>query len=171
MQSLWWKKSRGTPNTGAGFRGQGKPSKCKGRGWLPTENILSRHFEKYLHDMDLKLTEHVRNTISLLYKQKLGKILIFGTFLAKKSILAYISLKIYIFRSAMFYYAILTSYIDLFSWFWYKWKEETLPFIMVPNNYTLWACQFQVHTGNHPPQEDVLQKWLRKTRFKFELKQ
>ena len=35
-------------------------------GWLPLENILSRHFEKYLHDMDLTLTEHVRHTISLL---------------------------------------------------------------------------------------------------------
>ena len=40
------------------------------RGWLPPENILSHHFEKYLHDMNLKLTEHVRNTISFLYKQK-----------------------------------------------------------------------------------------------------
>ena len=40
--------------------------------WLPPENILSCHFEKYLHDMDLKLKEHVRNTISLLYKQKIG---------------------------------------------------------------------------------------------------
>ena len=70
--------------------------------------------------MDLKLTEHVRNTISLLHnnKKKTGKIPIFGTFLAKKSILAYISLKfekINIFRSAMFYYIIVTSYVDRFS--------------------------------------------------------
>ena len=51
--------------------GYGKPSEFEGTGvggWLPPENILSRHFEKYLHDMDLTLTEHVRNTISLLYK-------------------------------------------------------------------------------------------------------
>ena len=78
--------------------------------------------------MDLKLTEHVRNTISLPIKQKkkktktkkkkqTGEILIFGTFLAKKSILFYISLKIDIFRSAMFYYyVIVTSYVDRFSW-------------------------------------------------------
>ena len=39
---------------------------------LPPENILSRHFDKYLHDMDPKFTEHVRNTIFLLYKQKTG---------------------------------------------------------------------------------------------------
>ena len=39
-------------------------------GWLPPANILSHHYEKYLHDMDLKLTKHVRKTISLLYKQK-----------------------------------------------------------------------------------------------------
>ena len=37
----------------------------------------------------------------------------------------------------MFYYVIVTSYVDRFSWFWYQWKEETLPFSMVPNNYTL----------------------------------
>ena len=43
-----------------------------GGGWLPPQNILSRHFEKYLHGIVLKLTEHVRNTISLLYKQKTG---------------------------------------------------------------------------------------------------
>ena len=41
-------------------------------GWLPPENVLSRHFEKYLHDMNLKLKEHIRNTISLLYMQKIG---------------------------------------------------------------------------------------------------
>ena len=46
-------------------RGKGKPSKSEGTGWLPLWK------KKYLHDMDLKLTEHVRNTISLeLYKQK-----------------------------------------------------------------------------------------------------
>ena len=44
--------------------------------------------------MVLKFTEHVRNTISLRYKQKPGEIPIFGAFLAKNSILACISLKI-----------------------------------------------------------------------------
>ena len=43
--------------------------------------------------MVLKLSGHVRNTISRLYKQKQGEILIFGTFLAKNgfffSILVY----------------------------------------------------------------------------------
>ena len=60
LRSFWWKKngdrvSRQSPRVG---------------GWLPPENILSCHFEKYLHDMDLKLPEHVRSTISLLYKRK-----------------------------------------------------------------------------------------------------
>ena len=63
---------------------------------------------------------------------------IFGTFkLKKKSILAYISLKIDIVRSAMFYYLIVTSYVDRFSWFWYQWKENTLPYTMKQYNYTL----------------------------------
>ena len=63
----------------------GEPSKFEGRGWLPPQNILSRHFEKYLHVMVLKISGHVRYTISLLYKQKKpGEIPIFGSFLAKK---------------------------------------------------------------------------------------
>ena len=81
--------------------------------------------------MDLKFTEHVWNTISLLYmrkkkkkpnktKQNTGEILKLGTFLAKKSVLAYISLKLDIFRSDMSYYVIVTSYVDRFSWFWYQ---------------------------------------------------
>ena len=36
-----------------------------------------------------------------------------------------------IFRSAMFYYVIVTSYVDRFSWCWYQWKEETIPFTIV----------------------------------------
>ena len=34
--------------------------------------------------MDLKLTEHVKNTTFLLYKKNPGEISIFGTFLEKK---------------------------------------------------------------------------------------
>ena len=38
-----------------------------------------------MHDMDLEFTEHVRNTIFLIYKQKKAvEILIFGTFYRKK---------------------------------------------------------------------------------------
>ena len=51
---------------------------------LPPKNILSRHFEKYVHGMVLKLSGHVRNTIFLFICKKLGEIPIFGTFLAKK---------------------------------------------------------------------------------------
>ena len=87
--------------------------------------------------MDLKLTEHVRNNISLRYKQTTGWNSNIWNFFSEKSILAYISLKINIFRSAMLYYVIVTSYVDRFSWFWYQWKEETLSYTMVPNNYTL----------------------------------
>ena len=84
--------------------------------------------------------------------KKPGETPIFGTFLAKKTILAYISLKIDIFRSAMLYYIIVTSYVDRFSWFWYQWKEETLPFTMVPNNYTLGASIWNSQGGgNHTP--------------------
>ena len=64
-----------------------------------------RHFEKYLHTMMLKLTEHVEITISLLYMQKKnGEILIFRTFIVKFSIFAYFRQKSQfssIFRSGM----------------------------------------------------------------------
>ena len=43
--------------------GWGKPSKIAGKGG-------GRHFDKYLHAMQLKLTEYVIITISLLYKPK-----------------------------------------------------------------------------------------------------
>ena len=46
--------------------------------------------------------------------KKPGEIPIFGTFLAKNSVLAYILLK-KTFWSAMFYYVIVTSYVDRFS--------------------------------------------------------
>ena len=72
-------------------------------------------------------------------KEKTGEIPIFGTFFSKnktkqKINLTYISLKI---RSTMFYYVIVKLYVEQFSWFWYQWKEETLSYIMVSNNFTL----------------------------------
>ena len=51
----------------------------------------------------------------------------------------------------MFYYVIVMSYVDKFSWFWYQWKEETLPYTMVPNNYTLGVSISKSRGGNHPP--------------------
>ena len=65
---------------------------------MPPDNILSGHFEKYVHDMDLKAVEHIIIIIIILIK-KPGEIPIFGTFLAKNSILAYILLNIDIFIS------------------------------------------------------------------------
>ena len=79
--------------------------------------------------MDLKLTEHVRNTIPSFISEKPGEIQIFGSFLAKKSILAYISLKIDIFRSAMLYYVIVTSYVDRFHDFGINGKRRPYPIL------------------------------------------
>ena len=86
---------------------------------------------------------------SLFISKKPGEIPIFGTFISEKrpiSISVYISLKINIFRPAMFYYVIVTSYVDRCSC-WYQWKEETLPYTMVPNK-----------RWQPPHQEDVSQK-------------
>ena len=92
----------------------------KVRGVVATsKNILSRHFEKYLHGMVLKLSGHVRNTISLLYKQKPGESPIFGTFLAKIFFFFFnfglFSLKMRFSSPAMFENVIVTSYVDRFS--------------------------------------------------------
>ena len=65
----------------------------------------------------------------------------------------------------MFYYVIVTSYVDWFSWFWNQWKEKTLPYTMVPNNYTFGGLNFKfTGGGNHPPQEDALQKTNKQTK-------
>ena len=64
---------------------KGEPSKFEGKGgWLPPQNILSCHFDKYLHGMVLKLSGHVRNTVSLLYKQKSGWNSDFWNFFSEK---------------------------------------------------------------------------------------
>ena len=68
--------------------GTTKPSKSEGEGGccdlFSFKKTLIRHFEKFLHTMMLKLTEHVGITIFLLYRQKKpGEILIFRTFIAK----------------------------------------------------------------------------------------
>ena len=67
LRSFWWKKL-GYPTK----MGEGWAVKVRRWGCLPPQNILSHHFEKYLHGMVLKLSGHVRNTISLLYKLKTG---------------------------------------------------------------------------------------------------
>ena len=82
------------------------------RGWLPFE-------KKYLHDIDLKPTEHVRNTISLeLYKQgrkKKGEILIFGSFFSENFNFGLYFAENRHFQIGNVYYVIVTSYNDRFS--------------------------------------------------------
>ena len=62
------------------------------KGWMKPDNIKNHYFEKHLLSLVLNLTVYVRNVIFLFYKQKPGEIPISKTFLAKNSILAYISL-------------------------------------------------------------------------------
>ena len=101
--------------------------------------------------MDLKHTEHIRNTVSLLYNQKIGRNSESLNFLGKKSILANI------------------SYVDRFSWFWYQWKEESYP-IVVPTNYTIGvsilSSQGVVTTTLERRVTKKKKKRLRKTRVK-----
>ena len=67
------KKMGVPPYPGLGY----KPSKSEGEegccNFFSFKKTLIRHFEKYLHTMMLKLTEHVGITIVLLYTQKKKK--------------------------------------------------------------------------------------------------
>ena len=70
--------------------------------------------------MDLNLTLYVRNIIFFFYKQKqTGEIPIFTTFLAKNSILAYISLKMAKLNKIGNYGVIVPSYTGILYLFWY----------------------------------------------------
>ena len=118
---------------------------------MPPQNILSRHFEKYLHGMVLKLSGHVRNTISLLNMQKkTGGIPICGTFLAKKWIFCQfwsmftenpLSEPCQFLKTSLWRHT-LTDFHDFginrksrpYSIHWYQ-------------TNMLWARQFQVHKG------------------------
>ena len=148
MWSFWWKQNRGYPlRWGIGWAVKVRRSKVGG--WLPPQNILSRHCEKYLHGMVLKLSGHARNTISLLYKQKTGWNFDIWNFYSEKIDFFFnfglFSLKIRFLSPAMFENVIVKSSVHWFSWFWYHWKEETLPYTMVPNNHTFSSSWY------HPP--------------------
>ena len=54
-------------NFGTPFRwGKISRQRWRVRGWLLPENFFNRHFEEWLYAMQLKLTEYVRITISLI---------------------------------------------------------------------------------------------------------
>ena len=122
LRSFWWKPG-GTPYDG----GRVSRQTSKVGGWLPPQNILSRHFEKYLHGMVLKLSGHVRNTISLLYKQNTRWNSDIWNFFSEKMDFFFnfglFSLKLRFLSPAMFGNVIVTSCVDRFSWFWYQWKD------------------------------------------------
>ena len=91
-------------------------------GWLPPEKIKSRHFEKFIDCMVLKLTVYIRSVISF---SKPCEIPICRTFLPQFSNLTYISLKIGYFELSHGYDVTVTSYLGCWYLFWYLWKEET----------------------------------------------
>ena len=54
-----------------------------------------------------------------------------------------------------------------FSWFWYQWKKETLPYTILPNTYTLGVSTSGSQGGGNHLQEDVLQKSSGRRRLRF----
>ena len=96
--------------------------------------------------MDLNLTEHVRKIIYLFYKQHLGwNSDIWNFFSEKKSILAYISLKINIFRSTMFFASLWRHTLTDFYDFGTSGKKR-------PYSIHFGRVNFKfTGGGNHPP--------------------
>ena len=76
------------------------------------------HFEKYLHGMVLKLSGHVKNTISLFYKEKTGWNSDIWNFFSEKMDFFFnfglFSLKIRLLSLAMIENVIVTSYVRHF---------------------------------------------------------
>ena len=120
-------------------------SKSEGTGgWLPPENILSRHFEKYLHDMDLKLTEHVRNTISLLYKQKQVKFRYLQFFSEKFNFGLHFVENRHFHVGHVFITCLWLHTLTDFHDFGINGKRRPYPILWYQTTI-LWACQFQYH--------------------------
>ena len=118
--------------------------------------------------MDLKLTEH-----DCWKHQKTGWNSDILNFFSKRFTFGLYFAENRHFTSAMFYYVIVTSYVDRFSWLWYQWKEKTLPNTVVRNNFTLILSISKLQGGgNHhppPPLGRRVTKRLRKTRVKLDL--
>ena len=102
-----------------------------------------------------------------LISQKPGEIPIFRTFLAKFSILAYISLKIGYFELGHDYDVTVTSCLRCWYLFWYVWKEETPSYTMVPIRCIL-GVSFSSSKGvvTTPLGKTCYKKRLVKTRVK-----
>ena len=76
-----------------------------GKGWLPPEKKLNRHFENFIAFMVLKLTVYVRNVIYFFYKPKTGEI-------PDRPILECFIERLAILRFSHVYSVIVTSYVS-----------------------------------------------------------
>ena len=77
------KKNGGTTLPGGRVSRQSQRVRGVGATFSVFRKQKFRHFEKYLHLIMLKLTEHVGITIPFCISKKVGEILIFRTFIAK----------------------------------------------------------------------------------------
>ena len=104
--------------------------------------------KKYLHDMDLTLTEHVRNTISLLYKQKTGQNSDFCKFFSEKINFGHFGLHFAENKHFQVGHVLITPLWrhTLTDFHDFGIKDKTLPYIWYQTTIIL-ACQFQNHRG------------------------
>ena len=105
--------------------------------------------------MDLKLTEHVRIPFPFFICKNWGKSDIWNFFSEKINFGLYFAENrhLQVHHFLLRHCDVMTSYVGRCSWSWYQWKEETLPYTMVPNIYTLDVSFLSWGGGN---QENVL---------------
>ena len=120
--------------------------------------------------MDLKLTEHVRNAISLLCKQKNRWSSDIWNFFSKK-----INFGLYFAENLHFQVGpVLLSHCDVIRWLIFMIlvsMERGDPTLYYGTNQLYFGhVNFKVTGDGNHPQEDVLRKRLRKTRVKIYVK-
>ena len=112
--SFRWTKNGGTTLTGARV----SRKRPVGRGWFPPEKIQNLVWSwNLLYMLEMSFSSFI--------SQKMGEISIFGIFLAKCSISAYVLLKSPILRFGHIYNVTVTSYVGCLYLFWYMEKGDT----------------------------------------------
>ena len=70
IDDFYWRGGGGRSKDSSTLNRQSLGVCVRRGGWLPLQKILSRHFEKYLHAMELIFTAYFRSTISPFYEKR-----------------------------------------------------------------------------------------------------
>ena len=137
------------PNRGGRVSRQSPRVRVRRGGWLPPQNILSRHFEKNIFMIwTLNLQNMLETQFPFFISKKPREILIFGTFLAKKKI----NFGLYFAENQHFLVGhTLLRHCDVIRWpifmILVSTERKDPSLILWYQTTVLWAYQFQIHGG------------------------